>query len=231
MLKSGTRSGGMAVRLTHSPNSRPSARTVAAGLGGPGEQVDRALVEAEVVHRADDLAVLDQVDAVAGQPGEQQRRRVDLADVPEAGEQQAPLGPGDQVVDGARRAGELEDEVVDRWRRRRARPGRAGPVVAEALEPAAVASSRSGRAGSPLSKTDTSGPTPRVARNGAHSSPGSAGSPQQVEGERSTGVADPGAAAGRREDGAALLGVAGRRPPRRGRPSGRRRRRAAGSTS
>ena len=69
----------------------------------PVEQVDRALVEAEVVDRADDLAVLDEVDAVAGEAGEQQRLRVDLADVPEAGQQQAALGAGDQVVDRCRR--------------------------------------------------------------------------------------------------------------------------------
>ena len=43
------------------------------GVREAAEQVDRALVPAEVVDRTGDLAVLDQVDAVAGQPGEQQR--------------------------------------------------------------------------------------------------------------------------------------------------------------
>ena len=71
------------------------------GVREPAEQVDRALVEPEVVDRAGDLAALDEVDAVAGQAGEQQGLRVDLADVPEAGQQQPALGAGDQVVLGA----------------------------------------------------------------------------------------------------------------------------------
>ena len=52
---------------------------------------------------ADDLAALDEVDAVPGQPGEQQGLRVDLADVPEAGQQQAALGVGDHLVEAAGR--------------------------------------------------------------------------------------------------------------------------------
>ena len=82
-------------------------------MGEPVEQVDRALVPPEVVDRAGDLAVLDQVDAVAGQAGEQQALRVDLADVPETGEQQAALGAGDQLVDAAGAALDLEHQVVD----------------------------------------------------------------------------------------------------------------------
>ena len=106
MLKSATRSGGMAVRFIHSPHSRDRARSVRTGLGRAGQDVDGALVEAEVVHRPDHLAVLDEVDAVTGEAGEQERDRVDLADVPEAGEQQPPLG--------ARRSGRRA------WRSRRA---------------------------------------------------------------------------------------------------------------
>ena len=41
--------------------------TVVGGVGEPAEQVDRALVVAEVVDLAGDLAALDEVDAVAGQ--------------------------------------------------------------------------------------------------------------------------------------------------------------------
>ena len=104
MLKSATRSGGMAVRFIHSPHSRDSARSVRAGLDGAGQDVDGALVEAEVVHRPDDLAVLDEVDAVAGETGQQQRDRVDLADVPEAREEQPPFGGGDHVVERLRGA-------------------------------------------------------------------------------------------------------------------------------
>src|SRR3984893_17399937 len=68
-----------------------------AGLGGPPQQVQRALVEAEVVDRRGHLAVLDEVDAVAGQSGEQQRGGIDLADVPQCGEQQATFGGRDDV--------------------------------------------------------------------------------------------------------------------------------------
>src|SRR4029079_17549757 len=45
------------------------------GVGEPGQQVERALVEAEGVHRAGDLAVLHEVDAVAGEAGQQQGLR------------------------------------------------------------------------------------------------------------------------------------------------------------
>ena len=99
MLKSGMRSGGhdRAVEvLAELPAECANRR---ADLGGAGEQVDRALVEAEVVGRPDDGAVLDDVDAVAGEAGHEQRRRIDLADVPQAGQQQPPLGAGHHVVD------------------------------------------------------------------------------------------------------------------------------------
>ena len=55
----------------------PRQRRLAdAGLAGPSQQIQRALVEPEVVDRSRHFAVFDQVDAVAGQPGQQQRRRV-----------------------------------------------------------------------------------------------------------------------------------------------------------
>src|SRR3954470_19279370 len=65
------------------------------------QQVDGALVEAVVVDGSGDLAVLDEVDPVAGEAGEQQRLRVDLADVPQAGEQQPALCARDEVLDRA----------------------------------------------------------------------------------------------------------------------------------
>ena len=102
MLKSGTRSAGVAVReKKSSPHSREKLGTVCGGVGVAAQQVDRALVVAEVVHRSGDLATLDAVDAVAGEAGEQQGLRVDLADVPHAGQQQAVLHPGDEVGLGA----------------------------------------------------------------------------------------------------------------------------------
>ena len=83
------------------------------GVREAAEQVDGALVPAEVVDRRGDLAVLDEVDAVAGEPGEQRGLRVDNADVPHAGQQEAPLGAGDEVLDRAGGAVHVEDEVVD----------------------------------------------------------------------------------------------------------------------
>lgn len=53
----------------------------------------RRLVEPEVVDLAGYLTVLDEVDTAPGQAGEQQRRRVDLTDVPQAGQRQ-PVPPG-----------------------------------------------------------------------------------------------------------------------------------------
>src|SRR3954454_7497199 len=78
------------------PLSRQRGRG-GAHLGEPAEQVDRRLVEPEVVYRAADLPVLDEIDAVARQAGEQECLRVYLADVPEAGEQQSPLGGLDHL--------------------------------------------------------------------------------------------------------------------------------------
>src|SRR5690625_3393697 len=65
-------------------------------LREPPQQVDRTLVEAEVVDGAGDLAVLDQVDAVAGEAGEEERLRVDLADVPQTGQEQAVFDIGNE---------------------------------------------------------------------------------------------------------------------------------------
>ena len=90
MLKSATRSVGMATRVKKSLHSRGSATSCRRRSRDPGQQVDRALVEAEVVDRTDDLAAFDEVDPVAGESGEQKRLRVDLADVPERGQQADP---------------------------------------------------------------------------------------------------------------------------------------------
>ena len=127
------RSGGMIVRLRYSPNSRPSDAHRRADLGGPRQQIDRALVEAEVVGRADDGAVLNHVDAVAGEPGHEQRRRVDLADVPQAGQQEPPFGAGHHVVDRAAAVPRHSAAPGCRCRARHPTPDlrRAGPVVAQ----------------------------------------------------------------------------------------------------
>src|SRR6201999_2948173 len=103
-------------------------RDAGADLGQAAQHADRALVEPEVVDRPGDLAVLDQVDTVAGQAGEQQGLRVDLPDVPQAGQQQAALGAGDHLGQARRLRGRgLEDEVVDGGRDREAGPPGGGP--------------------------------------------------------------------------------------------------------
>src|SRR4029079_18633108 len=51
-------------------------------LTDPAQQVKRAFVEPEVVDRAGDLTVLDQVHTVAGEPGQQQHGGIDDADAP-----------------------------------------------------------------------------------------------------------------------------------------------------
>ncbi len=138
MLKSGIRSGGIAARVNQSFHSRGRVRCGGAGLRRAAHEVERGLVEAEVVDLGGDLAVLDEVDAVAGQAGEQHRLRVDLAHVPEAGQQQPPLRRGDHVLErGVRPAG--EQEVL----RRRGEPGAVGgelrgrrPRVGQLADPA-----------------------------------------------------------------------------------------------
>ena len=158
MLKSPIRSGGMArPGEVVAPNSRGSVRSRRAGLGDPAEHVDRPLVEPEVVHRADDLAVLDQVDAVPGQAGQQQRLRVDLADVPQAGQQQAALGrrrpsrpgstgaAGRRGMTGCRRTACSGRPVAPRVCRRAS----AGRPARRRVDPA-----RSAGVGRPLSKTE-----------------------------------------------------------------------------
>ena len=70
-----------------------------AHLGGPGQKIDRALVEAEVVCRAHHGAVFNHVDAVAGQSREERRGGIDLPDVPQARQKEAPFGAGHHLVD------------------------------------------------------------------------------------------------------------------------------------
>src|SRR5205807_2466632 len=70
-----------------------------ADVRGAGQQRDGAFVETEVVHRTDDLALLDEEDAVPGQTGEQQRLRVDRTDVPQAGQQQAAVDVADHLLE------------------------------------------------------------------------------------------------------------------------------------
>src|SRR6516164_10812507 len=63
------------------------------------QHYDRALIEAEVLHRMTDPAVLDQERAVAREAGVEDRARIEWPYVPEARDQDAALGGADQVVD------------------------------------------------------------------------------------------------------------------------------------
>jgi hypothetical protein len=164
-------------RLRYSPSSRPSVRTLVPTSVARAKQVDGALVEAEVVGRAHHGAVFDHIDAVAGQPGEQARGRIDLPDVPQAGQEQAPLGAGHHLVDrppGHRPirhpAPFLESarrhQVVDVRRHLDARAGRTGPVVAEVRRVARPRSSRPARAAGRCRRRTTPNPTSRRRRRG-----------------------------------------------------------------
>src|SRR6516164_10444260 len=62
---------------------------------------DRALIEAEVLNRMADPAVLDQEGAVAREAGVEDRARIERPDVPEARDQDTALGGANPVVDGA----------------------------------------------------------------------------------------------------------------------------------
>ena len=208
-----------------------SARCAPASANRP-QQVDRALVEPEVVDRAGDLAVLDQVDAVAGQPGEQQRLRVDLADVPQAGQQQPALGAGDQVVERRRS-------------RRRPRgpgcrsPGVTGSPVSSARVPGLAAAPRSspsrdpvgrGRAAGRCRRPTVASPDARATTNGAHSRPGVRRVAEQRQRPVGRAARRPGCRRrGLAEDRTGPRARRGRRPSSRRRSSGRRPRSAAGS--
>ena len=136
MKNSGTRTGGIAARVNQSFHSRGSVRSVAPTWRRAAQHVERGVVEPEVVvDLGDDLTVLDQVDAVAGEAGEQQRRGVDEPDVPEAGEQEAALGGGDEVVERA--VGTPgEQQVVARRRERGAELRGLGAGVGELCDDA-----------------------------------------------------------------------------------------------
>ena len=78
---------------------------------------EHALIEAQVAYRVADLALVDPPHAVARQSREDERARVDQADVPEARDQEAAIESLDHVFGRHRRLGALED-VVDRPGRR-----------------------------------------------------------------------------------------------------------------
>src|SRR4029453_8394725 len=115
------------VEVTHSNRWHRRPREPVAPLPGqrdlgspdfaePAEQVDRALVEPKVIHGAGDLAPLDHVDTVPCEPGEEESLRIDLPDVPQAGDQESTPGIGHHLTQRACiRLWSLHDQVVDGW--------------------------------------------------------------------------------------------------------------------
>ncbi len=99
MLKSGMRSGGMTAAIEPLAQLPTEGAHAGAHLGGPGQKIDRALVEAEVVCRAHHGAVFNHVDAVTGQSGQERRGGIDLPDVPQARQEQAAFRAGHHLVD------------------------------------------------------------------------------------------------------------------------------------
>ena len=71
---------------------------------------NRALVPSHVLDRARDFALLDQEQAVASQSGDEDRLRIERADVPEARHEHAALGARDQVGHGGVAA--IHDQVA-----------------------------------------------------------------------------------------------------------------------
>src|SRR5512141_2394364 len=137
------------------------------------EDVHGAVVETEVLDRPDDLALLDEPQAVTGETRELDGLRIHGADVEEVRHEKAALGPLDELVDRARAAFEddaarerkrfelvlggpvtvdrngFDDSLLDPRRpaRRQAR-GAASAEAAEAEEPAS-ASARPAASGDP----------------------------------------------------------------------------------
>ena len=232
MLKSGTRSArhrGPGEPVAPLPRQRllrarppPTARP---------SRSDRRLVEPEVVDLAGHLAVLDQVDAVPGQAGQQQRRRVDLADVPQAGQQQPALGVRRPSPPASGPPPPSRTRLSDRGRDRQ--PGQrrrcAGWWSAASARRRAIQSVGAER--QPVVEDRLV-----VARRSARSrtartpGPGSFGSLRRVSGSVGQRLADPGAAARLGEHRAALGRVPGRRPTTAGRSAGRPPRSAAAAS-
>ena len=196
MLKSGTRRGGIRTQVRSSLHSRGSVACGApTSLIRPSRSTGLSF-QRKLLTRPDDLPVLDEVDAVAGQAGEQQALGVDLADVPEAGQQQPALGRRDHLVQRGRAAAvhrQAVDVGADRGVRRRGpRRGCGRGAVSTPSDSQSVAGS-----GRPLSKTDDIDDEPVATANGlvARRRVGRVG-PQPQAG-RSEPLADAGAAAGR----------------------------------
>src|SRR5687768_8402884 len=102
------------------------------GLGHLRQGRNRTHVPAEIIDSAFHLAALYQKDAVARQPREQRRLRIDSADIPETGDEQRALRPRDHLA--RRGPAAVDDEVVDVRHHWRAGFGRPVPRRDQILE-------------------------------------------------------------------------------------------------
>src|SRR5512143_4041461 len=91
------------------------------------QNVHGAVVEAEIPDRPDDLAFFDEPQPVAREARELDVQRVHGANVEEVRHEEAPLGPPDELVDGARPA--LEHDAAGERKRLEPVPG--GPVAVD----------------------------------------------------------------------------------------------------
>src|SRR4051812_21006860 len=94
-------------RVPTAEQQRPF-RGDAADRAGP-QRIQERLREPQVRDRSHDAAVLNQPDAVPGEPGHDLRLRVEDPRVPEVGHEDAALDAGDELV--SRLAARLDDEV------------------------------------------------------------------------------------------------------------------------
>src|SRR5947209_275031 len=119
------------------PLARQRWHCDANGLDAP-QQVDRALVEAEVRRNADNLPALDQVDTVARKTRKEERLRVNLADVPEARHEESPIRVGDELFESCAGTTFGYHQVVDARRARHSGELRAVARLQQRREPAVM---------------------------------------------------------------------------------------------
>ncbi len=166
-----------------------------ADVDGLLEHVQRRHVEAEIVDGAGDLAVLDEEHPVSGQPGEQHRHRVDLAQVPLRCDQQPTL----QVRRPDRRrcvpAAPPVSTRLSLIGTKGSPNSAAEPLVCNRFEITPPVSRSQRPIGAPLSKTETSSAECAVTTNGMDSRPAARRIAEQGESAIGQSLADPGPAA------------------------------------
>ena len=156
-----------------SPHSRGSVSSLTPAWVARRSRSSGLSLKPEVVDRRRHLAVLDQVDAVAGQPGQQHRRRVDLTDVPRASSTTARARSA--AIMSARLAVPPVITTLSAATATGAELGGGGPRIGQRVDHAvAIQSTR--LISMPLSNTDTVSDELPVATNGVQARPGATGS-------------------------------------------------------